>query len=153
MSDTVNNLMGFNAETIEPAAPRTIMPAADYLCHAVESEMRATRNGNGEYLWIEFVVLEGEHKGRRVWDRINLVNTNTTAVEIGQRQLSALCRACGVLQPKGSQELHSIPVLVSVGIQPAKDNYEARNIVKGYKSARTAPAKAPEAAAPPWRRK
>ena len=53
-------------------------------------------------------------------------------MEIAQRQLSAICRCVGVLHPKDSKELHDKPLVISVGIRPAKDGYEESNTIKGF---------------------
>jgi hypothetical protein len=63
---------------------------------------------------------------------LNLVNDDTTTVEIAQRTLSAICRCVGVLHPKDSAELHNKPLVISVGIRPASGEYEASNIVRSF---------------------
>ena len=64
----------------------------------VNSEMRATTDGTGQLLWLELDVLEGAYAGRKLFDRLNLVNANPTTVEIAQRTLSAICHATGLMQ-------------------------------------------------------
>ena len=55
-----------------------------------------------------------EFKGRNLWARLNLDNPNEIAVKIARAELSALCRAVGVLEPKDSVELHNLPLVISV---------------------------------------
>lgn len=143
--------INFNAETVEPAAAYDVLPKGKYLCMAIASELKATKNGTGEYLQITFEVIDGPYKGRKVFERLNIRNQNKTAEDIAQRALSALCHAVGVLNLQDSDQLHNIPVVLDISIDEPKGDYEAQNRVKGYSSAGggAAPrAAAPAAAAP-----
>lgn len=156
--------LGFDATQVEPSQAFDVLPAGKYKVQVVDSDMRATNDGNGQYLWLELEILEGEYQGRKTWDRLNLVNQNQQAVEIAQRNLSALCHATGKLHVADSQELHFIPVVASVKVRPPKDGYDASNQIRGYESAgnvtpmaRSAPAAtaAPPATqtAAPWKQR
>ena len=81
----------FDASSVDPTMPFEVLPPGRYLVQIVTSEMRPTKDGAGQYLWLELDVLEGECQGRKLFDRLNLVNPNPTAVEIAQRTLSAIC--------------------------------------------------------------
>lgn len=126
--------LGFNAEEVEPNDDFQPLPAGEYKVMVTDSEMKENSKGTGSYLQLRLDVIEGEYENRVVFDRLNLQNTNQTAVEIAQRQLSALCRAVGVMQPQDSSDLHDKPLIAKIGIQPARDGYEASNNVKTYKS-------------------
>ena len=110
------NLNGFNANNVKPSQSFDPLPAGKYLATITASEMLPTNNGNGQFLKLEFVVAEGEHKGRKLWSRLNLNNPSAQAVEIAQRQLSAICHAVGVLEPRDSVDLHNLPLMVKVKI-------------------------------------
>ena len=144
------NLGNFDATTVEPDAGRDPLPAGKYKCVAIESDFKDTKDGGGKYLQFCFEVVEGEHKGRRVWDRLNLVNSNSTAVDIARRTLSAICHAVGVMQPKDSSQLHNIPMTVKVACKEYNGN--VTNEVKGYEKLATASvAKSPAATEKaPW---
>jgi Protein of unknown function (DUF669) len=152
----------FDASSVEPNAPLEALPAGEYKVQILQSEMRVTKAGTGQMLWLDLEVLEGPLKCRHVYDQLNLINPNPTAEEIAQRTLSAICHAVGKLQVADSEELHFAPMLVRVAVQP-----NGYNAVKGYKpvsqqgprSAAPAPATAPgprsaPAASPaaPWKR-
>lgn len=141
--------LNFNAANVEPATPMDVLPAGKYLCMAIASELKPTKQGGGEYLQITFEVLDGQFKGRKIFERMNIRNSNKTAEDIAQRALSALCHAVGVIELADSDQLHNKPVVLDVGIDPAKGDYSATNRVKGYTAAGGAvPAPAPRAAAP-----
>ena len=127
------NLNGFNANEVDPNVPFEVRPAGNYVVHMTASQMKPTKKGNGSYLECEFEVIEGEHKGAKFWDRLNLNNPNPDAVKIARGTLSAICRAVGVMKPSDSVELHNLPLIASVKIKKREDNGEPANEIKGYK--------------------
>lgn len=128
------NLDGFNANEIEPNKPLEVLPPGKYKVVISDSESKDTKAGDGSYLSLTLTVIDGEHEGRKLFDRLNLNNPNPTAVEIAKKTLSAICRAVGVLTPQHSSQLHDIPLIAVVKVQPPKGEYDAKNEVKGYES-------------------
>lgn len=147
--------LNFNATDVDPAVGYDPIPAGKYLAAITESEEKPTKSGSGSYVQLTFQILEGEYKGRLVWARLNLDNPNATAVKIARAELSAICRAVGVMSPKDSAELHNLPLVISVGVKPRKDNGEPSNVIRGYEK-RGAAAKPPAATTgngkAPWQR-
>lgn len=131
----MGNLQGFDASTVDPTESREPIPAGWYTVMIVASEMKPTKAGTGEYLELTMDVIDGEHQNRKLWHRLNLDNPNETAVEIAQRELSAICRAVGVMTPQDSGDLHDKPLQVKVSIRPAKGEYEATNEIKAFDEA------------------
>lgn len=148
------NLHGFDAHQVEPATAFEAIPSGKYLAAITESEFKPTKNGAGKYLQLTFQLLEGAHKGRILWSRLNLENANETAVKIARSELSAVCRAVGVMAPKDSLELHNIPLTVNVRVKKRPDTGELTNEIKGYEAKQVAPAQPAQVAAstPPWAR-
>jgi len=150
------NLSGFNANEVEPSAAFEAIPAGKYLASITESEMKPTKKGSGSYLQLTFTILDGEYKGRVVWARLNLSNPNQTAVKIAQSELSAVCRAVGVMTPRDSVELHNIPLLITVKVKKREDTGELTNEVKGFEPKSAGAGKPqqapPTSTTPPWRR-
>ena len=66
-------------------------------------------------------MLDGPYKGRKLFDRLNLVNANPVTVEIAQRTLSAICHATGRMQVQDSEELHLIPFIADVQVLAAEE--------------------------------
>jgi hypothetical protein len=120
----------FDATSVDPTTTYQILPAGQYVAQIVSSEMRPTKDGQGQYLWLEIDVIEGEHAGRRLFDRLNLVNANAQTVEIAQRTLSAICHATGRMQVQDSEELHLIPMIADVTVQPPKNGYGESNKIR-----------------------
>jgi len=126
------NLSGFNANEVEPAVGFDPIPAGKYLAVISESGMKPTKSGAGNFLELTFQVLEGEFKGRLLWARLNLDNPNATTVKIARAELSAICRAIGVMAPKDSVELHNLPLIITVAHKKRQDTGEITNVIKGY---------------------
>jgi len=110
----LTNLSDFNANNVEPAGAFEAIPAGLYLATIIASEEKATKAGTGHYLQFTFQVLEGDHKSRLLWARLNLDNPNDRAVQIAKGELSAICRAVDVMQPQDSADLHNIPLAIKV---------------------------------------
>lgn len=124
--------LNFDSTVVEPTGKFTPIPMDDYLAIITDSEMKDTKKGDGKYLLLTYEVIEGEFKGRKIFETLNLINSNQTAVEIAQRALSAVCRATGVLHPKDSSELHGKPLVISVGIRAGSNGFDEKNVIKGY---------------------
>jgi len=148
---TLNN---FNANDVEPATDFEPIPAGKYLAVITDSEMKLTKRGNGHYLELAFQVIDGPCKNRLLWSRLNLDNPNAQAVQIARGELSAICRAVGVMQPKDSIELHNLPLVVTVKCKRREDTGEVVNEIRGYakKEAASSPPEQATADAPPWAR-
>ena len=146
------DLQGFDANTVEPAIAFEPIPAGKYAALITESEMKPTKAGTGHYLELTFQVIEGEYKNRRLWARLNLDNPNAQAVEIARAELSAICRAVGVMAPKDSVDLHNLPLVVRVACKKREDTGEITNEIKGYSKNEEKPAAKSGNSTPPWRR-
>jgi hypothetical protein len=90
-----------------------------------------------------------------LWSRLNLDNPSPQAVQISQGELSAICRAVGVMQPKDSIELHNLPLLVTVKCKKRDDTGDVVNEIRGYAKKETANGvRAQETTnTPPWARR
>ena len=137
----------FDATGIEPTTGYDVLPAGKYRAQIVESEMRVTRNGMGQFLWLMLDIIEGPYQGRKLFDQLNLVNSNPQTVEIAQRTLSAICHATGKLQVNDSVDLHLVPMTIQVGVKPPKDGYSEKNTIR-YLVPEKAPAAPAYQAAP-----
>ena len=154
------SLNNFDANQVDPSVALDPLPAGKYIAVVSESELKPTKAGGGKYLQLTFQIIEGEHKGRLVWARLNLENKSEMTVKIARGELSAVCRAVGVMQPRDSVELHTVPLEINVGLKKRDDNGEFTNVIKGYarkggNGGATAPRPAASAgpgSTPPWKR-
>lgn len=147
-------LDGFDANTVEPNASFDPLPADWYTVVITGSEEKPTKAKTGSFLELKMEVIEGDYKGRLLFDRLNLNNPNQTAVDIAQATLSSICRAVGVMMPKDSSDLHDRPLSVKVQVKPADGQYAASNEVKAYDAANTSAEKpkSDSGAKAPWKK-
>jgi hypothetical protein len=127
------DLTGFDASKVEPGGGA--IPKGEYQVVIVESDKVATKAGTGHLLKLKLQIVEGEHKGRTLTDRLNLWNPNEVASRIAQGTLSAICRAVNVLTPQGSEQLHHKQLTAVVEVRQLDEG--VANEVKGYKPRQT----------------
>ncbi len=139
---------GFDASKVAPNEFAPI-PAGKYLAAMVESEFKPNKAKTGEYLECKFQVVDGQHKGRKLISRLNLKHPNEQAASIAQGDLSAICRAVGVLTPNDSTDLHNVPIELVVGVTNPDEQGRVFNEIKGYAKRGAAEAASVAAAAAP----
>ncbi len=152
--------LNFDANQVDPSVALDPLPAGKYLAVISESELKPTKTGVGKYLQLTFQVIDGEFKGRLVWARLNLENKSEMTVKIARAELSAICRAVGVMAPKDSVELHGIPIEINVGLKKRDDTGELGNVIKSYTKkggvsspvSGRAPIGVGPGSTPPWKR-
>lgn len=111
------------------------IPAGTYVAEIVKSEIKDTKDGTGKYISLQFKVIDGDYAKRLVFDMLNIVNKNQTAVEIANRNLKSIILACGHeddYELEDTEDLHGIPMGIRVAIQEATAQWPAKNIIKGY---------------------
>ena len=141
--------LNFDASAVEPQQTFDALPAGRYEVIITDSEMKETKAGTGEYLMLTFeVVGDTKHTGRKLWTRLNLVNKNATAVQIAERELSAICHCVGILSPSDSEELHNAPLVVDVVQELNPSSGQMTNRIKGYSQADGTPAPKAKPVAP-----
>lgn len=140
--------LNFDSTNISPDTSREPIPAGNYLSHITESDLVAAKSGNGQNLKLTFEVLDGQFKGRKIFEKLCVQHTNTDTQRIAQAKLSAICHATGLLRVQDSSELHYKPVKIVVTVQPPANGYDAQNRIKGYEAANPAGAYAPQQFAP-----
>jgi hypothetical protein len=130
--------LNFSADKVEPVGKFVPIPVGKYKVAITASERKKTNKEpkpgevQGEMILFTYTVIDGEFRGRKLFDRLNIINANKTAQEIAEGCLSAICRSVGVMVPRSTEELHNIPFIVDVKIRAAKDGYDESNDVKGY---------------------
>ena len=140
----------FDASTVQPSEGFTPIPAGRYLAVINDSDMRAS--AGGQYLQLEFEIIEGDYTGRKLWSRLNLIHTNPDAVKFARADLSAICRAVNVMKLTDTIQLHNLPMVVVVKLKKDKETGEMRNEIRGWepKGSGVAPVAAAPQAKPPW---
>jgi hypothetical protein len=143
------------------------LPAGWYTATISQSELKATKAGNGQYIKLRYDITGPSHQGRVVFGNLNIKNANPKAEEIGRQQLGDIMRAIGLAKVTDTDQLIGGQIGIKLEVKQ-DEQYGASNEVKGFKSlsgsaapaAAVIPAKAaapaPAAsakAAPPWAKK
>jgi len=142
------------------------LPAGWYTATISQSELKATKAGNGQYIKLRYDITGPSHQGRVVFGNLNIKNANPKAEEIGRQQLGDIMRAIGLAKVTDTDQL--IGGQIAIKLEVKEDaQYGASNEVKGFKSVsgsaapaasipqgQSNPAQAATAkAAPPWAKK
>ncbi len=138
----------FDPNTVEPSQAFEPLPSGEYPAIITDSEMKPTKSGAGHYLELTFQIIDGPMKNRLTWSRLNLDNPNPKAVEIAQRDLSAILHAVGQMQAiTDSAVLHNRPLVIRVEYVKADGDKRKNdgNEVKAYKRLEGVAAPAPQA--------
>ena len=143
------------------------LPAGWYTATISQSELKATKAGNGQYIKLRYDITGPSHQGRVVFGNLNIKNANPKAEEIGRQQLGDIMRAIGLAKVTDTDQLIGGQIAIKLEVKQ-DEQYGASNEVKGFKSVSgsaapaaasipaktTAPASAaPAKAAPPWAKK
>lgn len=125
-----------NSEDNNSTGGFDLLPEGDYLCMLSKSEWKDNKAKTGKYIYMEFTVIEGEYKGMKFFERLNLINPNPTAVRIANQKMNQLCAACLLSDIEDTEELHGIPVMLTVVINENKESdYPAQNEIKKFSNA------------------
>lgn len=126
---------------------RDPLPTGDYMVIITDSTVKPTKDSSGRYLELTLQVIDGEHKGRLVWDRIGLWYASEKAVEVARRTLKSITEAIGHPPTvQKSESLHDKPLIARVALQQDA-GYGPKNEVKGYRAS-TGAAPQPRPTAP-----
>jgi len=91
------------------------LPAGEYAVMIVGSEQKDTADRTGQFISLEHLIIEGQFKGRKLFNNLNLWNRNETAVKMARGTLESICRAQSRIEAVGdTTELHNIPMIVKV---------------------------------------
>ena len=146
-------LLNINREELPQADSFDLIPEGWYVAKAKSVELKATKDGSGQYLAICWTL----ENNRTVFGNINLKNRNDVAEKIGLQQLSQLMGAVGIAKLKDSDQLVGARCSIKVGIGKKQEGYEQRNEVKAFKAIEGSEApipfpieKKPDPASAPW---
>jgi hypothetical protein len=122
-----------------------VLPEGEYICILKKSEWVDNKAKTGQFIYCEFSVVEGDHKGMVFIERLNLVNPNPVAVRIATQKMNQLTAACLLESVEDTDELHGIPVKLVIGINKNEGNdFPPQNEIKKFLNADG------EAFVPPW---
>jgi len=138
----------FDASNYDPTKDPDLYQAGDYRACITASEIKATKDGHGKYAALTFQFLDPPYKNRKMWVNLNLWHQDVTVKGYAERDMRKIQNATGVTKLKDTNELHNIPILITVQI--AKDKLgNVVNKIKTYKPCHAGPQQQQFAASQP----
>jgi len=125
--------LSFNPSSVDvPAMSHEPVPPGRYTVVCEKTDVKPNKKNNGTILSLMFVIQDGEHKNRKIYENLNIQHENPKAEMIGQQMLAGLCRIAEIEHLSNTAQLHGIPIEIMISVQPGDDKYPARNRVKGF---------------------
>ncbi len=109
----------FNASEVPEREEFTPVPPGQYVGMVTSSELKETKSG-GQMIVLEIDIQDGDSAGRKLFERLNIKNSNETAVTIAYQTLAELVKALGKEKIKDTEELHNKRFLMNVVVDPPK---------------------------------
>lgn len=109
--------LGYTADPNQPEESFEIVPAGEYTTIIEASDYTPNKQGTGMILKLTYQIIDGEFKGRKIFENLNLQNENAQATQIAQRALNSICLAVGVQHVQDSAQLHGIPLIIDVSVK------------------------------------
>lgn len=121
--------INFNPDTVVDDGKFDPLPPGEYQVEIVDSDIRATKTGTGNYVYLDMRVVTGAHEGRHLFDRLNYENVNQQTAEIARRTLKRICRLCDIRGDLAdTRALHFKRFHISAGVKV--DGYGPKNVVR-----------------------
>jgi len=133
--------LNFNADQHEDMSDFSILPKGWYLVTVTKDEKRTSESSGNSYLALEYTVMDGNFKGRKIFNNLNLFHPKTEVKQMAERELATLCRAINRRTISSSSELHNIPFGVKLRHRKDKQTGEMREQTGGYCGEKEFPAK------------
>jgi hypothetical protein len=136
----------FDATQFDPTQGTPTHPVGKFPAYISKTEIKANKDNTGGYLAIELTTQAGV-----IVNRYNLFSTSAQAVEIAQRQLSALCHATGVYKLDFNNEaaaLRNARLQIEVGLQKGQEPGGYTEVKRVFDGGGNEPGKATQAPPP-----
>ncbi len=149
----MTDLSDISMEGVQPQGEMQELPLGTYLVRIENTEKKGTKdkfdengnphpdNGKNFYLLISQKVYGGPNDGQIEFARLNLWNSNATAVNIAKSELKSIQEATGVASPK-SEDFHGKWMILEIkaGVQDPKKRFKhysaaPASLVEQYKDA------------------
>ena len=132
--------MDFDPSGYQPRTEMAAVPAGKYCCRVEDTERKDTKNGDAQYLQITHVITEGEYKGRKIFDRLNLwsaqggqwVRRTDQAGTIAGEAMADLCLAVGIGAIRNHEELRGKHLIAKVKVRKSEEHGDSNDVQKYY---------------------
>lgn len=132
--------LDFNASDYEPRKEMGAVPAGKYLCVVEDTGRKNTKNDSAQYLQISWSIIEGEFKGRKIFDRLNLwaasggqwIRRTDEAGTIAGQSMSELLAALGIANIRNHEELRGKKAVVKVKVRKSDEHGDSNDVQNYY---------------------
>jgi len=138
-------------KTEEEETSFDVLPAGQYIAVISDSDYKPNKKATGMLLSLTYTVIDGEQKGRKVFEHLSVEHENEKAAEIARRSLNAIMLAVGLSSIKDSNQLHDRPLKIDVQVKDDATYGKQNKIVKH--TGMEGVVDAPKAAAPAGKKK
>ncbi len=122
----LNNTQAYNG-----ASP--LLPPGEYAVEIVaEQENQPLRNGSGTALVFEYQIRDGQFRGQRIRDWLNVGHNDPRAREIAQRRIKAIGEAVGFPVFKDTRQIFNRPFAIVVSCRDWQGRQ--RNNIDDYRA-------------------
>jgi hypothetical protein len=103
------------------------LPEGTYNGMIVKALEKVSQTSGNAYASLEIEIIDGQYKGRKVYDNLFLHSTNATAQNIARAKLNGIATSLDLAVINGEQDFLFKPLAVSVNIDK-----DGKNQVKKY---------------------
>lgn len=128
--------MQFNIQGVDPSPSFDLLKPGYYPLLIDKAEpQEAKKQGTGTMAKIEYVVYEEGNpaNGRRLWEYLTINHDDPKVRSIALGKLARICHAIGNPNASDLSDIVGGVLLGKVGIEPGKDGFEDRNVIKDHK--------------------
>lgn len=110
------------------------LPKGKYPVQIIESDYKPNKAGTGHNIELVAEVIDGQYKGRRVYQTLAYDNPSEIAVRIARGLITSICHAIGVTALNDTAQLHNRPFIAAIKIRKGKDGYDDSNEIQAASS-------------------
>ena len=101
--------MWFDADQEKEFGGFEPLPAGVYNLKIIDTDFKSYPKGNSRAAQVAMQVVDGEHKGRQLYNNYLVEHDSEKAVAFGRSELGALLRACGVPKLQSENDFLALP--------------------------------------------
>lgn len=120
----------FNTSDVPEREDFSPLPEGRYEAMVVQSSVGDNKKKTGQVLTLEIDIIGPTHAGRKLFERLNIVNENSTAETISRQALAELCAAVGKQQISDTSELHEKRFFADVKVTAPKPYIDKDGVEK-----------------------
>lgn len=125
----------FNSTQYEDMNDFSPIPKSTVIAQIVEVGWKDSKSTPGnKFIQCDWRVIQGEYVNRMFFTRLNLINANAQALEIANKELATMCRACGKVSVEDVAELQGLPCEVDLDIKPKQGENPPSQVIRMYRA-------------------